>query len=96
LEEDLTQLPGVTLHGGATSRTPTVLATFAGHDPQDVRRHLAARNVNAPAGSFYAPEASRRLGLGADGGLRMGMAPYTDDGDVDRLVDGLTEYLGGT
>jgi cysteine desulfurase family protein (TIGR01976 family) len=95
LEQALADLPGVTLHGRATSRTPTVLATFAGHDPQDVRRQLASCNVNAPAGSFYAPEASRRLGLGEAGGLRMGMAPYTDDHDVDRLLDGLAECLSG-
>jgi cysteine desulfurase family protein (TIGR01976 family) len=95
LEDSLASLPGVTLYGRATPRTPTLLATFAGHDPQELRRHLAARNVNAPAGSFYAPEASRRLGLGDEGGLRMGMAPYTDDGDVDRLLDGLAEYLAG-
>jgi cysteine desulfurase family protein (TIGR01976 family) len=93
LDEALTDLPGLTLHSRAARRTPTLLATFDGHDPQDVRRHLAARNVNAPAGSFYAYEASRRLGLGSAGGLRMGLAPYTDDRDVDRLVDGLTEYL---
>jgi cysteine desulfurase family protein (TIGR01976 family) len=95
LEAALADLPGVTLHGSAKRRTPTLLATFVGHDPQDVRRHLAARQVNAPAGSFYAYEASRRLGLGSEGGLRMGLAPYTDDRDVDRLVDGLTEYLTG-
>jgi selenocysteine lyase/cysteine desulfurase len=70
-----------------------LLATFEGHDPQDVRRHLASRNVNAPAGSFYAYEASHRLGLGAEGGVRMGLAPYTDDSDVDRLLDALTEYV---
>jgi len=93
LETALEDLPGVTLHTRAARRTPTLLATFAGRDPQDVRRHLATRNVNAPAGSFYAYEASHRLGLGDDGGLRMGLAPYTDDRDVERLVDGLTEYL---
>ena len=67
--------------------------TFADHDVQDVRRHLASRNVNAPAGSFYAYEASRRLGLGAAGGLRIGLAPYTDDTDVDRLLEALGEAL---
>jgi cysteine desulfurase family protein (TIGR01976 family) len=95
LEEAITDLPGLTLHSRAARRTPTLLATIAGHDPQDVRRHLASRNVNAPAGSFYAYEASRRLGLGSAGGVRMGLAPYTDDRDVERLVDGLTEYLSG-
>jgi cysteine desulfurase family protein (TIGR01976 family) len=93
LETALEDLPGITLHARAARRTPTLLTTFAGHDPQDVRRHLATRNVNAPAGSFYAYEASHRLGLGDDGGLRVGLAPYTDDRDVERLVDGLTEYL---
>ena len=32
----------------------------------------------APSGNFYALEASRHLGLGDAGGLRMGLAPYTD------------------
>jgi cysteine desulfurase family protein (TIGR01976 family) len=93
LEAALEDLPGITLHARAARRTPTLLATFAGHDPQEVRRHLASRNVNAPAGSFYAYEASHRLGLGDAGGLRMGLAPYTDHRDLERLVDALTECV---
>jgi selenocysteine lyase/cysteine desulfurase len=31
------------------------------------------------------------MGLGDDGGVRAGLAPYTDEGDVDRLVAGVTE-----
>jgi cysteine desulfurase family protein (TIGR01976 family) len=58
----------------------------------DAYRFLAELDVNAPAGSFYAYEAARRLGL-PDGGLRIGLAPYTDDSDVDRLLDGLTKFV---
>jgi len=49
--------------------------------------------VNAPAGTFYALEASRRLGFGDRGSLRVGLAPYTDHGDVDRLLAALGDFL---
>ena len=55
-------------------------------------RFLAGHGVNAPAGSFYALEASRHLGLGDTGGLRIGLAPYSDDSDVDRLLAGLRDW----
>lgn len=46
-----------------------------------------------PCGSFYALEASRRLGLGDEGGLRIGLAPYNSAEDVDRLLDALSGFL---
>jgi cysteine desulfurase family protein (TIGR01976 family) len=95
IEAGLAALPGVTLWSRARRRTPTLLMTFAGRDAAEGHRFLADRGVNAPAGSFYAIEASRRLGLGDAGGLRVGLAPYTDDADVDRLLDGLREWLAG-
>jgi cysteine desulfurase family protein (TIGR01976 family) len=93
LETGLAELPGVNQHARATRRTPTLLLTFADHDPSAVAEALAAQNINAPAGSFYALEASRRLGLGDGGGLRIGIAPYTDAEDVERLLDGLAGVL---
>ncbi len=93
VEDGLAQLPGVTVHSRAARRTPTLLVTFAGRAAGDAYRFLATRGVNAPAGSFYAYEPARRLGLGAGGGLRVGLAPYTDDADVDRLLDGLAAFL---
>ena len=68
--------------------------TFDGRDAGDAYRFLAERGVNAPAGNFYALEPSRWLGLGDTGGLRAGLAPYTDDEDVDRLLAGLADFLG--
>jgi cysteine desulfurase family protein (TIGR01976 family) len=93
IEAGLAQLPGVTVHSRAARRTPTLLLTFAGRSADEASRFLAGRGVNAPAGSFYAIEASRFLGLGDGGGLRVGLAPYNDDGDVDRLLAGLAEFL---
>jgi selenocysteine lyase/cysteine desulfurase len=61
-----------------------------------VSRFLADRGVNAPAGHFYALEAAQALGLGDAGGLRVGVASYTTDGDVDRLVTGLQDYFART
>jgi cysteine desulfurase family protein (TIGR01976 family) len=93
VEEGLAGFPAVTSYSRAASRTPTVLITLDGHDTRDAHRHLAERGVNAPSGSFYAVEASRRLGLGDAGGLRIGLAPYNDTSDVDRLLDGLGGFL---
>ena len=53
---------------------------------------MICTSSHAPAGSFYAIEPSRRLGLGEAGGLRIGLAPYTDNNDVDRLLDALRKF----
>ena len=93
IEKGLADLPGVVTHSRADVRTPTLLLTFEGRDPAKAYEFLAMLDINAPAGSFYAQEASRRLGLGDTGGLRVGLAPYSDESDVDRLLSGLAEFL---
>jgi selenocysteine lyase/cysteine desulfurase len=93
IEDALRELDGVQVHSRAANRTPTLLVTFDGRDADDAYAFLAERNVNAPAGSFYAYEPARRLGLD-NGGLRIGLAPYSDDSDVDRLLAGLAEFVG--
>jgi cysteine desulfurase family protein (TIGR01976 family) len=95
IENGVHDLPGVTVWSRAKRRTPTLLLTFEGRAAADAYRFLAERDVNAPAGSFYAIEASRWLGLGDTGGLRVGLAPYNDDEDVDRLLSGLTAFTRG-
>jgi len=95
IEAGLAELPGVTLYSRAAHRTPTLLVGLAGRREPAAYEFLAERGVNAPASSFYALEASRRLGLGDTGALRIGLAPYVDGGDVDRLLDGLRAFLAG-
>lgn len=93
LESGLAELPAVTVHSRAEHRTPTLLLTFDGRDTHDAYEFLAARGVDAPSSNFYALEASRRLGLGDEGGLRVGLAPYSSDDDIDRLLAGLGAFL---
>jgi selenocysteine lyase/cysteine desulfurase len=93
IEDFLHTLPGATVHSRAARRTPTLLVTFEGHDCAEIARFLASQGVNAPAGSFYAYEASHRLGLGTAGGLRIGLAPYNDASDLERLREALATYF---
>jgi cysteine desulfurase family protein (TIGR01976 family) len=93
IERELLSLPGVTIHSRAARRTPTLLVTVAGRDPRAIQAFLAERGVNAPAGTFYAYEAARHLGLPEYGALRVGLAPYVDDSDVDRLLAAVRDCL---
>ncbi|MFF1297853.1 MULTISPECIES: cysteine desulfurase-like protein [unclassified Streptomyces] len=93
LDKGLAALPGITIHSRAADRTPTLLLTFEHHTTTDAYGFLAERGIQAPSGSFYAIETSRHLGLGDTGGLRVGLAPYNDSEDVDRLLAGLGEFL---
>jgi cysteine desulfurase family protein (TIGR01976 family) len=90
LDSGLAGLPGVTRHGAPDRhRTPTVLFSVDAVAPQAVYEHLATHGVNAPAGTFYAIETARHLGLGDTGAVRAGIAPYTTEGEVDRLLAGV-------
>ena len=80
-------------HSRAARRTPTLLYSLPGRRAWDAYEFLGARGVLAPAGSFYAYEAFRRLALDDPHGLRIGIAPYTNDADVDRLLDGLADFV---
>ncbi|WP_326580539.1 cysteine desulfurase-like protein [Actinacidiphila glaucinigra] len=91
LLEGLSGIGGVRLHGAPARRTPTVYFSVEGVPGREVYERLARRGVNAPAGNFYALEASRLLGLGDTGAVRAGLAPYVDGEDVQRLIDGVTE-----
>lgn len=95
LRDGLSSIGGITFYSNAVRRTPTELFTVDGIASADVYRALAERAVNAPAGSFYAIEACTRLGLGAAGAVRAGIAPYTNTDDVDRLIAGVREIASG-
>ena len=90
LADGVAAIDRVSLIGRPARRTPTLLFTVQGVAPRDVHVALAEQGVNAPAGNFYAIEASRHLGLGDAGAVRAGLAPYTNDDDVERLLGALS------
>ncbi|RYY23460.1 MAG: cysteine desulfurase-like protein [Sphingomonadales bacterium] len=88
----LATIPGLKLWGPASmeGRVPTFSFTIAGHHPQAICAHLAAREIYAWSGSFYAVEVTARLGLDDAGGLlRVGLCHYNTEADVDRLIEAL-------
>ncbi|MGI8457064.1 MAG: cysteine desulfurase-like protein [Propionibacteriaceae bacterium] len=88
LEAGLARLDA-TVYSRAARRTPTLLFDVGGRTAADVAASLAGHDVNAPAGHFYAVEASRHLGLGDLGAVRVGLAAYTSNDDIDRLLAAL-------
>ena len=95
LLDGLAGIDGVTRHGRPAHGTPTVWFSVAGRTGREVHEGLSEQGVNAPASNFYAIEASRALGLGDAGAVRAGLAPYTSDEDVDRLLAGVTGLAAG-
>lgn len=96
LRTGLRKIPGVTVYGPAEGqpRTPTVSFTIQGKTPEEVGKTLGERGINSWNGDFYAVEAIRALGLEESGGLvRVGMAPYCTESDIDRLLNTINELV---
>ena len=94
----LTAIPGVRVHGPPEDgeRTPTAGFVIDGVSPDEAARRLGAEGVFVWNGDFYATTVCDVLGLSDCGGLiRAGIAPYTTDEDVERLVDGVERLARG-
>ena len=88
----LATIPGLKLWGPPTmqGRVPTFSFTIEGHHPDAIAERLAAREIYAWSGHFYAVEVLARLGLEESGGLlRVGLCHYSTDAEVDRLIEAL-------
>lgn len=80
----------VTPVGAPQRRTPTVAFTVAGRSPLQVAADLGNQGVAVWAGNYYAVELMTALGLEDRGGaVRAGIACYTTDEEVDRLLAAL-------
>ena len=83
----------VRFHGvlGIDGRVPTFAFTVEDNAPRAVAEHLAERDIAVWNGNYYAVEVMERLGLGADGAVRVGFVHYNTMAEVDRLLDALRE-----
>jgi cysteine desulfurase family protein (TIGR01976 family) len=99
LEDGLRAAPGVHFHGVARGqpRTPTAAFTVDGASPDEVAARLGAEGVFVWNGDFYATTVCDALGLSDCGGLlRAGLAPYSTEDDVRRLIDGVARIAKGS
>jgi selenocysteine lyase/cysteine desulfurase len=95
LWEALSNLSGVRLFGPPphVARTPTVSFIVKGVASTEVARRLAERGLFVSHGDFYAQTVVDRLGLQPEGLVRVGCACYTNDEEIDRLIEALREIV---
>ncbi|CAB4336497.1 MAG: cysteine desulfurase-like protein [Actinobacteria bacterium] len=95
LREGLASIPEVTVYSNAPHKTPTELFSISNVELQTADDYFATHNINALSSSFYAIETSRHLGLGDEGAIRAGLAPYNIQDDVDRLLTCVADLAQG-
>jgi len=84
------QIRGITSPHGLHQRVPTFSFTLQGWTPRAIAEALAAEGINVWDGNFYALSVTERLGLEEQGGLlRVGLAHYNTQAEIDKLVDAL-------
>lgn len=83
---DHVRLYGITDRTRLAERTSTFLLDVRNHKPGDVARVLGERGFFIWHGDFYAPGAVRSVGLGPDGGVRIGLAHYNSTDEVDGVL----------
>ena len=87
IEHALLERPDVTLWSRAERRTSTLYFSVDGQEPATSTPSSGERGISVSSGHCYAWEPCQRLGLGPTGAVRVGLAPYTDDEDVHRLLE---------
>ena len=93
LWKSLSRINGVRLFGPTPNveRTPTVSFVVNNVASTDVARRLAERGLFASHGDFYATTVIERLGLVPEGLVRVGCACYTNDEEIERLIEAVDE-----
>jgi selenocysteine lyase/cysteine desulfurase len=94
LESITSNISRATLYGPAPGhpRTSTVSFIYEGYTADQVAKYLGNRGLFVWGGHFYAIRLVERLGLLDQGGLvRIGIAPYNNNAELDRLIEALQD-----
>lgn len=85
---------GITSDNAMHRRVPTVSFTLDGHHPESLAKAFARDNIFVWSGHNYAIEPVSRMGLMDSGGvLRVGLAHYNTEAEVDALLSSLTRQI---
>lgn len=97
LWESLASINGVRLYGPPpdVERTPTISFTVRDVASTEVARRLSERGLFASHGDFYAATVIERLGLAPEGLVRVGCACYTNEDEIERLIEGVRAISSG-
>ncbi len=87
------QVTGVTDPSRMHLRVPTVIFNVAGQAPAEVAGALGERGIYVWSGDYYAQELMERLGHGAAGMVRVGLAHYNTADEVERLGEALADII---
>lgn len=78
----------------AAVRNPTVAVETLSRPPLEVLETLTAQGILADVGNFYAVRLLEAMGFAPEPGvLRLSFVHYTDDADMDRLLEALDRAL---
>ena len=101
LIDGLADIPGLKVRGITNSnrlheRVPTVSFTHPDHASNALARALGDAGINLWSGHNYAIELVRQLGVDeADGVLRIGLAHYNTEAEVERVVSAVKGLISG-
>jgi len=90
----LLAIPGLDFYGIREperfgERAPTVALRLKGETPRQTAERLAALGLFVWDGNYYALNWSERMGLEPGGAVRIGLAHYSTEDEVDRLLEAL-------
>jgi len=97
----LLAIPGVKLYGISEAkqfnrRCPTLAVRIEGHSPLELATKLGERGFFTWDGNYYALNLTERLGVEKDGGfLRIGLAHYNTEEEVERLLATVRAIVAG-